>query len=244
MLAQVAAADGRPRDALTSLHEAESCGAGAALELRVAYAVLPFLPVDTVEVMALRDELVHAPAHDAAARTYALGLLSLRMGDSIGAHGALSELRGRPEGSSSPQAGHLALSLSARLAFAEGRPRLALAQLEGIQREEGSDAPLAEVADRFLRAELLDTLGRKEEALGWYGSIAQRSSDELVFLAPAELRQAEIHEQMDEWVEAEGHYRRFIELWGNVDPQLAPQVEWARKRVAGLGAERPAADQN
>jgi tetratricopeptide (TPR) repeat protein len=125
------------------------------------------------------------------------------------------------------------------MAIVEGRPRVALSQLESMQWAGGSDASLADVADRFLRAELLDTLGRKEEALGWYGSIAQRSSDELVFLAPAELRQAEIHQQAGDWVEAEAHYRRFLELWENADPRLAPQLQWARVRLAQLRGQGP-----
>ncbi len=239
MLAQVAVAEGRPRAALASLHEAESCGAAASLELRAAYAVLPFLPVDTVEVAALREELGQAATPDTVARAYALGTLSLRVGDSLGAQRALAELTARrlndPWG---PRAERLGRSLGARLAIAEGRPRVALARLESIQWGEESDTPLAEIADRFLRAELLHMLGREEEALGWYGSIAQRSSDELVFLAPAELRQAEIHEHGGDWVEAEGHYRRFLEVWGTPDPQLMPQVQWARARLAGLSAPR------
>jgi tetratricopeptide (TPR) repeat protein len=235
MLARVAVAEGRPRDALASLHNAESCGAAASLELRAAYAALPFLPVDTTEVAALREEMGQATAPDTVARAYALGLLSVRVGDTLGARRALAGLTARrPANPDGPKAERLARSLGARLAIAEGRPRVALAQLESIQRGEGSDAPLAEVADRFLRAELLDTLGRKEEALGWYGSIAQRSSDELVFLAPAELRQAAIHERSGDWVEAESHYRRFLEIWENADPLLAPRVEWARRRLAEL----------
>jgi DNA-binding SARP family transcriptional activator len=235
MLARVALADGRPRDALTSLHEAESCGAGAALELRVAFAVLPFLPVDTVEVAALGAELGQGAMPDTVARAYAVGMLSLRVGDSLGAQRALAELNARrPDDPSGPRAERLARGLSARLILAEGRPRIALARLESIQWGEENDSPLAQVADRFLRAELLHTLGRVEEALGWYGSIAQRSSDELAFLAPAELRQAAIHEHRGDWVEAEGHYRRFLELWANADPRLVPQVEGARGRLAGL----------
>jgi hypothetical protein len=46
--------------------------------------------------------------------------------------------------------------------------------------------------ERFLRAELLHEAGRDAEALGWYGSIAERSSFELVYAAPAQLRRAEI----------------------------------------------------
>jgi tetratricopeptide (TPR) repeat protein len=78
MLAQVEVARGRLRDARATLREAESCGATASLELRVAYAVLPFLPPDTVELLALHEALEQAPATDSAVRAYELGTLALR----------------------------------------------------------------------------------------------------------------------------------------------------------------------
>jgi len=180
LLAQVETAKGRPQRAFAALREAESCGAAAALEQRAAYAVLPFLPLDTVEGMAVREELEQTAGVDSTARAYATGLLALRLGDTLGAHRALAWLAGI--GGSSPvdaRTKALARSLGARLAAAQGRLRLALARLESADWEQGG-GPMPEAADRFLRAQLLQAVGREDEALGWYGSIAQRSSDELV----------------------------------------------------------------
>jgi tetratricopeptide (TPR) repeat protein len=238
MLAQVAVARGRPRDARASLHEAESCGVAAALARRAAYAVLPFLTPDTTEVVGMQEELEQAAADDPAMRAYTLGILALRIGDSAGAQRAQAELAAhRAADASAPRENYLGRSLSARLALAQGRPRVALARLEGANLAQWSATPVIEVADRFLRAELLQTLGREEEALGWYASMAERSSDELAYLAPAELRQAEIYDHQGDRGRAAQHYRNFLQLWEAAEPELAPQVERARARLVILSAE-------
>jgi tetratricopeptide (TPR) repeat protein len=87
---------------------------------------------------------------------------------------------------------------------------------------------------RYTRAELLERLGREDEALGWYGSIAERAAYELVYLAPAHRRQAEIYARRGQPDLAAQHYRRFIELWSEADPELQPVVAEARRRLAEL----------
>jgi DNA-binding SARP family transcriptional activator len=234
MLAQVLMARGRPHDARRSLQEAQSCGVAASLELRAAYAALPFLPLDTVEIAGVRAELAQTPPVDPSARAYAQGVLALRLGDNLEANRALAELSARL-GPATLEREHLLRSLRARLAAAEGRPRVALARLESVHWEQLAATPAAEVADRFLRAELLATVGRTEEALAWFGSLAQRSSDELVYLAPAELRQAEIYDRLGDGDRAVEHYRRFIHLWPAPEAALLATVERARTRLEALG---------
>jgi hypothetical protein len=75
-----------------------------------------------------------------------------------------------------------------------------------------------------------------EEALGWFGSIAERAAYELVYLAPAHRRQAEIHDRRGDRARAAQHYRRFIQLWGEADPELQPIVATARKRLQELNS--------
>jgi DNA-binding SARP family transcriptional activator len=237
MLARISLAGGRLGDALALLREMESCGATASLMLRAAGAALPFLPVDTAEIASLREELEHAEAHDTAASVHALGTLALRVGDTLAARRALATLSApRPGDPSAERRASFARSLAARLAVAEGRPRVALARLESVHWEHGGETPPAEVADRFLRAELLAALGRQDEALGWYASFAQRSLDEVVYLAPAELRQAEIYERRGERGRAVLHYRRFVDLWQAPDPELLTATERAGGRLAEYGA--------
>jgi hypothetical protein len=71
--------------------------------------------------------------------------------------------------------------------------------------------------------------------LGWYASIAQRSSDELVYLAPAELGQAEIYDHQGDRAQAAEHYRRFVQVWPAPESELVPVIESAHSRLAELG---------
>ena len=82
---------------------------------------------------------------------------------------------------------------------------------------------------QFIRAELLNTLGRDAEALQAYRGIA----DYLFHSGgPAHLRLAQIYERRREPQKAAGHYARFAELWKDCDPEFRPLVEEARRRMA------------
>ena len=72
------------------------------------------------------------------------------------------------------------------------------------------------------------------KALGWLRSIAERAAYELVYLAPAHLRQAEIYDRRGDRDTAAEHYRKFIDLWRDADPELQPVVNKARERLAAL----------
>ncbi len=55
------------------------------------------------------------------------------------------------------------------------------------------------------------------------------------------VRVPAIHERLGQLYEAKGnpdraaeHYRRFIELWKNADPEFQPRVADARRRLAKL----------
>ncbi|MGI9076944.1 MAG: tetratricopeptide repeat protein [Gemmatimonadaceae bacterium] len=88
--------------------------------------------------------------------------------------------------------------------------------------------------DRFVLAELLYARGRFDEALGWYESIADISFQQLPYLGPAELRQAEIHERRGDRARAIRHYKQFVSLWKDCDPELRPLVTDAERRLARL----------
>ena len=118
-------------------------------------------------------------------------------------------------------ASKLAVADAARLRVSEGL----------LESQLGSQA-----LERWARAELLVRLGRAQQALPWYASLAETSIDGLIYLAPAELRQAEIWDSLGNGRAAAAHYARFVELWTNADVELRPQVERARKRLTALRA--------
>jgi len=109
----------------------------------------------------------------------------------------------------------------------------ALALLERAQWERNPVPTVAEADDRFLRAELLHQSGRDEEAAGWYGSIADRSSHELVYLAPAQYRLGQISDRQRDHRGVLAYYRKLLDLWRDGEPDV-PFLAEARRRVAEL----------
>ena len=75
----------------------------------------------------------------------------------------------------------------------------------------------AEAADRYLRATVLQSLGRTKEAAGWYASIAERAAYELPYLAPSQMRLAEIAEQDGHADAARTYAARAATLWRQAD---------------------------
>jgi tetratricopeptide (TPR) repeat protein len=86
--------------------------------------------------------------------------------------------------------------------------------------------------ERFLLATLLESVGRTDEALMWYGTFKDVGPHDRVYIAPSHLRRARIHERLGNHETAADHYRAFIELWQDADPEFQPLVEGAQ---ASLG---------
>lgn len=94
----------------------------------------------------------------------------------------------------------------------------------------------AQILARFQRAELLANVGRYEETLNWYNTTVYFPPD-WILLAPTYLRRAEIYEKLGQSEEAHEHYRRFIVLWKDCDPELRPIVEQAQRNLTRLRGE-------
>jgi tetratricopeptide (TPR) repeat protein len=171
-------------------------------------------------------------------RDYVLGLLSLRAGDTSAAirHAdRLDLLRG--DGGVTTIARGASLTLRAEVARRAGDREKALALLDAAPILATLSTVLtARAYDRFLRAELLRELGRDEDALRWYATQGQSFVPDLIYLAPAYLRQAEIYDRRGDAAKAVAHYRRFVELWREAEPELQPYVTAARGRISVLGS--------
>jgi len=175
-------------------------------------------------------------------RLYLLGLLSARLRDEMAALRYAEELEYLK---APPEAGTLAQDLAATvrafLAWEKGSLTDALGALDEIRMEAGvrhtwDSSFYSHVSARYLRAELLNALGRYEEALPWYGNIIQSIYDH-TYLTPSYLRRGEIYEKLGNQEEAIEHYTRFVELWKDCDPELRPLVDDVEARLERLRGE-------
>jgi hypothetical protein len=78
------------------------------------------------------------------------------------------------------------------------------------------DPPLANSYERFMRAELLRTLGRTDEAIGWYRGQQEASMLEAIYVAPSYLRSAQLLAARGDTT-ARAHERWYRDLWSKAD---------------------------
>jgi DNA-binding SARP family transcriptional activator len=248
-------AQGRWTEAMASLEEAGEFNPAWATELTALFTGFPLRIPDQTEVADLRHSLsawdadqeglstnfvlfAHNGYHPSL-RLYLLALSSIWAGELSDAREYASELQTRP---SDPERRAVtaawATSIRARIAAREGRTADAVPQLASAR----ADVPLELIAispffsrsfDRYALGELLRELGRDEEALTWFQTLTE--GHELMMVAPAHLRMAEILEKGGDSVAAAAHYSRFADLWGHADPEFQPLVETAREKASLLG---------
>jgi tetratricopeptide (TPR) repeat protein len=165
-----------------------------------------------------------------------LGRMSASVGDLAGAERAVNDFQ---ELQAAPHRVADATSwIRAIAAWKASRPREALAALEAIDGAGLAGSPLRQVANpwqdvEYLRAELLFSLGRHEEAARWFLVFNSPSVADLA-IAPRSRRLAQIEEKRGNALKAIAYYERFIELWDGCDPELRPQVDEARSRLGAL----------
>ena len=254
--ARLALAQGQWKAARSELVAAER-SIPSARRLQALSATWPFLAVPDSEVVALRRDIEawdpRAEAPEASPglastlqpqlRLYLLGLLSSRLGDASQALRRAGEL----ERSDHPTEADalirdLARTIRADVDLRRGRVAEALKTLEPVKGEMPpellTDPFFAEEQARFIRSELLYQLRRDEEAIQWLSNGFQGTPNELMYLAPVNLRQAELYERLGDRQQAVDHYSRFIRLWKGCDPELRPAVDRAKARIASLVGER------
>jgi DNA-binding SARP family transcriptional activator/TolB-like protein len=253
-LAQLELARGRWRAAQVELRNARAFMPTHAAEMEVAWTLLPFLSPTRSEMGALRATLVAVPTARrleqedtippftrvyAARQLYLLGVLGMRLEEPAAAREAVERLERYPG-----VAVDTAFSRSfagvarARLAWARGDAAEALRHLGEPRILPDRTLPVLGtyiMADeRFLRAELLRALGRDDDALRVYASFPDPQGYDLHYLALSHLGRGRIHDARGDAARAATHYRRFINLWAEADPELQPLVRDARARLDRL----------
>jgi tetratricopeptide (TPR) repeat protein len=232
------------------------------LSQRAIAATLPFLAVPRSDLDSLRREVelwnpgthVSEPALGLAARLYPqlrlylLGLLSSRLGDHAGALRLAREIE-RAEGRDEARAviHALALTIRADVALHSGSAEQAGQALEEVQGEvplELVSVPLyANVREftqehaRHLRVLVLRAQQKHREALQWIETSFQGAPSEIAYLAPMHLQRAQIYERLGEREKAVEHYRRFLVLWRDCDPELWPVLQGAKSELARIVAD-------
>jgi hypothetical protein len=90
--------------------------------------------------------------------------------------------------------------------------------------------------ERYLRAELLAAVDRDDEAIAWYGTLGESSPYEIVFLAPAHLRQGELYERRGDAASAASHFARCSRLWKGCDEAFVAMRDVASTKARALNA--------
>jgi tetratricopeptide (TPR) repeat protein len=255
-LALVHAGEGRWRDANASLSALRHTPGSAAWLMRALLAALPFLDVPKTDLEKIRRELEgwdpradppeaeSAPeaALGAHLRLWLLARLDVRLSADARALERAAELE-RLDVSPAlrPTVRSMAQTIRAEVLTRQGRMREALDALAPVQGE----VPLAlvnvpfyaEEPARWLRIQLLRSLGREDEALEWMRNGFAATPTELAYLAPLHREQAQIYDRLGDHARATEHYARFVRLWKACDPALRPAVDDARERLAQLVGE-------
>ncbi len=176
-------------------------------------------------------------------KLYLLGVMAAKRGDDSAASSyaaQLENLDGRPE--AVELARDQAIGIRARVKMNEGNDAEALELLETASMSALFELTMAspffsQALERYLRAELLDRLGRTEEALRWYDSFREHSTYDLIYLAPSHLRRAQMFERSGDHQKATLHYSKFLALWKDCDVELAGAVKAAEQRLAGVSGQ-------
>lgn len=227
---------------------------------RAYVALSPFLSLSRADLLDVRSDIADwspRSMSDSLRRAYLLGQLSSRLHDSTALRRYVDWLEefaaAEREGSMQEKAmaTDLALAVRADRAWRSERHSEALALLERW-RPERWWVPRPTVtkpdphdlqslltghyysADRWTRAVLLEKAGREREALDWYDGLGFLSGEDMAYLAPSRLRMGELYERLGERELALAEYARVAKLWSNSGPELRPQVEDVRRRIARL----------
>jgi tetratricopeptide (TPR) repeat protein len=175
-------------------------------------------------------------------RTFMLGRFSALLGDAQEAERWASELERMVPPPNGSIGGDLALWIRATIAWKAGRLDDALRLIEAVRAQLPGENnsfgfrvwinPHVWLPINYGRAELLFRLGRYDEAERWWLTSIRHSGRE--FRAQRFRRLGQIAARRGDKAKAVAYLSHFVEMWGDCDPDLQPQVDEARTLLATL----------
>lgn len=258
LLAMARLAQGRWDAGMVALDDAGRFSPAWAVELKALFDGFPFRTATPEELEEIREMLevwdpqqvglsaspvlsAHNGWHEYL-RAYLLSLTAARAGDVAQARALASRLEDMPRASERRAiVRSWAQGIQARAFLLEGEETEALRLLSTAR----ANVPLWLISispffsrsfDRFALGELLVRVGRDEDALRWFASLTE--GHELVLVAPALFRMAEIEERRGNAAQAAALYARFADLWAAADDRFRPLVEAAKERALPSTADR------
>ena len=122
-------------------------------------------------------------------------------------------------------------SLDAWRAWHEGRPDDAVALLtdHAPRRHDGKPILGVGTPERLLYAMALHESGDLDASVRWLSTFGSHTGYDISHIPSADLRHAQVSQQVGAVQEAGDHYRRFVKLWEGGDPEIQPRVEAARR---------------
>lgn len=216
------------------------------LERWDAAAVRPITPPIQgfgVELMFARHDGVNSHI-----RLYLLGRLNVRLGDYRRALQLADSLEGiQAQADAGTISRDLARSIRAHVLGDQGQTKEAIEALDPTRREvpftrRHASWVFTQPQDRLLRARLLASSGRFEEAELWLQTVSYYP--ESVLAGPGHLARGEFYERRGQPGKALVEYQRLVELWRGADAELQPIVAKARDRIgqlerSGTASRRP-----
>ena len=216
--------------------------------------LMPLLNVTRTELEDVRKEIVKInddPVRAPIFRYYFAGLLSARLGDHSLAQSYADTLESHANNLMAQEqhkrvgamAVDYALSVRAHVAWNEGGFQKALNLLDETHPEKWWGLPAwnsfeLQAYERYMRAELLKSLKRYEEALRWYSTLGYGGFMEFVYSPISHFKQGEVYEELGQPEKAAEHYAAFIEMWKDCDPELRPVVANAERSLERLLQEK------
>jgi tetratricopeptide (TPR) repeat protein len=254
-------AQGRWNAAMIDLDSAAQFDRGAATAYRAYYSAAPFL-ANPESLAAIRpslasiappaapppaDATIHFTAHQGHYqhyRQYLVGLYAALAGDYAQAERAAATLKSMPGNIDQVKLGsNLALGIRAEVALLQGDSAAALAQLEQLDQQISYLLPITtpfyfNARELYRRAQILEGMGRTEDALRWYAGLDALSSLDGIYLVQSLVKRAELCEKLGRRDEARTHYARVLRLMPNPEPMFQATHQKAQAGLQRLSPSR------